>query len=172
MGMFFYLASEGFGLNLNIIDTNLVNLTILVGLLVVYGRKFLNNILTTRQAKIAEEIKEAENRAQEAATALAEAQQQLAQAQAEAEKIRNQAQERAQALKESIISRGKADVQRMQETATQELNTETEKVIAELKERIAVLAIAKAEAGLKDSLNSTAQSELINRSIAKLGGRG
>jgi F-type H+-transporting ATPase subunit b len=170
MGTFFYLASEGFGFNLDILDTNLINLLILLGLLVFYGGKFLDNILSERREKIAAEIKDSENRAQEAASALADAQQKLAQAQAEAEKIRQNALARAQTVKESILAQGKVEVQRLQETANQELNTETEKVIAQIKEQIVALALAKAESSLQDHLDSSVQEKLIDHSIAQLGG--
>lgn len=170
MGTFYYLANEGFGLNLNILDTNLINIAILVGLLLFYGSKFLNQLLTERRGKIEAEIKNAEQRAQSAAADLAEAQQKLAQAQAEAEQIRQNALSRAQTVKESIQAQGKAEVERLQATASQELNTETEKVIAQIKEQIVAQALVKAEEQLKGSLNESTQGELIERSVAQLGG--
>lgn len=171
MGTFFYLANEGFGLNLDILDTNLVNLGILIGLLLFYGRKFLTQLLTDRRSKIEAEIKQAEQRAQDAAAALAEAQQKLAQAQTEAEKIHQNALSRALEVKESILAQGKEEVARLQATASQELSTETDKVIAEIKAQIVSLALAKAETELKGNLDSSVQEKLTERSIAQLGGR-
>ncbi len=171
MGTFYYLANEGFGLNLDILDTNLVNLAILVGLLLFYGRKFLTQLLTDRRNKIEAEIKQAEQRAQEAAAALAEAQQKLAQAQTEAEKIHQNALSRAQEVKESILAQGREEVARLQATASKELSTETDKVIAQIKAQIVSLALAKAESELKTNLDSSVQEKLTERSIAQLGGR-
>ena len=170
MGTFYYLANEGFGLNLDILDTNLVNLTILIGLLLFYGRKFLTKLLTERRGKIEAEIKQAEQRAKDAAGALAGAQQKLAQAQAEAEQIHQNALSRAQQVKESILAEGQEEVTRLQATASQELSTETDKVIAQIKQQIVSLALAKAEAELTGNLDSSAQKKLIERSLAQLGG--
>jgi len=170
MGTFYYLANEGFGLNLDILDTNLVNLTILIGLLLFYGRKFLTKLLTERRGKIEAEIKQAEQRAKDAAGALAGAQQKLAQAQAEAEQIHQNALSRAQQVKESILAEGQEEVTRLQATASQELSTETDKVIAQIKQQIVSLALAKAEAELTGNLDSFAQKKLIERSLAQLGG--
>ena len=170
MGTFYYLANEGFGLNLDILDTNLVNLTILIGLLLFYGRKFLTKLLTERRGKIEAEIKQAEQRAKDAAGALAGAQQKLAQAQAEAEQIHQNALSRAQQVKESILAEGQEEVTRLQATASQELSTETDKVIAQIKQQIVSLALAKAESELTGNLDSFAQKKLIERSLAQLGG--
>jgi len=170
MGTLFYLANEGFGLNLDILETNVINLAILIGLLLFYGGKFLNKLLGERRGKIEAEIKQSEQRAKEAAAALAEAQQKLAQAQAEAEQIHQNALARAQEVKESILAQGKEEVARLQATASQELNTETEKVIDQIKQQIVSLALAKAESELKGNLDSSVQDKLIERSIAQLGG--
>lgn len=178
MGNILYLAEaavehseSGFGLNLDILETNLINLGILIGLLLVYGRKFIGNILSDRRAKIEQEIKDAETRAQDAAAALADAQQKLAQAQAEAEKIRKNAQETAQKAKESILAQAGQEVERIKSAASQELDSEQAKVIAELKQRIATLAIERVESQLKERLDHSAQTQLVDRFVAQLGGR-
>ena len=163
-------GSEGFGLNFNILETNVINLAILIGLLVIYGRKFVGNILSERRAKIEQEIQEAEVRAKDAAAALADAQQKLAQAQAEAEKIRSNAQETAKKTKESILSGASQEVERIKVAANQEMDSEQAKAIAELRQRIAALAIERAESQLRERLDDPAQTQLVNRSIAQLGG--
>lgn len=176
MSNFLILATEahgegGFGLNLDIFETNLINLAILVGILVYFGRKTLVNILDERRAKIAEAIQEAEDRQRKAAESLADQQQKLAQAQAEAERIRKSAEERAQAAKVAIAAQSEKDIQRLREAAVQDLNSETERVIDELRQRVAVMALERVESQLKAQLDESAQQNLINRSIAQLGGR-
>lgn len=178
MGTFLLLATEahsagegGFGLNLNIFETNLINLAILVGVLVFFGAKSFGKILSERSAKVAEAIQEAETRQKKAAAALAEQQQKLAQAQAQAEKIRAEAKNNAQKAKEAILAQGVKDVEKLKAAAVQELDSEQAKVIAELKERIATLALKRVESELKSKLDSSAQTKLIDRSIAQLGGR-
>jgi F-type H+-transporting ATPase subunit b len=174
MGTFSYLATEnahgGLGLNFDILETNLINLSLLIGFLVVYGRKFISNILTERRLAIEEEINEAETQSQTAAAQLAEAQQKLAQAQAEAVTIRADAETRAKVLKSQILAQADTEIERMKATAVQELDTEQAKVIAELKQRIVLKALEKSEARLKDRLDVSAGEKLIDRCIAQLGG--
>lgn len=164
------VASGGFGLNLDIFEANLVNLGIVIALLVYFGRSFLTKLLGDRSAAIAEAIKVAETRKQTASAALAQQQQQLAQAQAEATKLRSAAVAAAQSARATILAKGEDDVRRMQEAAAQELGSDQERVINELRQRIAALAARKAEADLSSRLNDDVQQRLIDRSIALLTG--
>jgi F-type H+-transporting ATPase subunit b len=176
MGTILILATEaveegGFGLNLDIFEANLINLAILVGLLFYFGRKVLGQILGDRKAKIAQAITEAEDRQKKAAANLAEQQKKLKEAQATAERIRSEADGKAQAAKSAIASQTETDIQRLRETAAQDLSSEQARVIAELRERIANMAMERAESQLKSRMDESTQQTLIERSIAQLGGR-
>lgn len=174
MGTFLILATEaheaGFGLNFDLLDTNLINLAILVGVLVYFGRNALGNILRERREKIAEAIQEAEERQTKAAQALAQEQENLAQAKAKAEEIIKAAQTRAEAAQVAIAAQAEEDIQRMKETAAKDVSSEQDKVIAELRQRIATLAIQRVEEQLKAQLDESAQQRLIDKTIAQLGG--
>jgi F-type H+-transporting ATPase subunit b len=183
MGTFFYLATEaassvaeatehegGYRLSFDLFQSNIVNLVIIIGVLFFYGRKFLGNILTQRREQIEQEIREAEGRAKSAEAELKQAQQKLAQAQEEAKRILAEAEENAQKAKEKILATADREVERIKESANQDVNSEQERAIAELRERVAMLAMQRVEAQLQDRLDESAQHQLIDRSIAQLGG--
>ena len=174
METFFYLATEeassGFGFNFDLLGSNVINLAILVGLLVVYGGKVLGNLLTERRAKIAEEVEEAETQVSESAAALAEAKKELTQAKAKADQIRAEAETTAKRVSAEILAQGDREIERMKATAMQELDSERAKAMTELRQRIAVLAIEKAEEQLKATLNEERQGILISRAVGQLGG--
>jgi F-type H+-transporting ATPase subunit b len=163
-------GEEGFGLNLDILDTNLINLTILIGVLFYFGRGFVGKILSERRATIEQAIKEAEQRQQQAAAALAEQQQKLTKAQAEAEQIIATAEARAQEVKQKIQAQAEQDVERMKANASQEMDSERDKAIAQLRSIIASQALAKVEAQIKETLDDNGQQQLIDRSLGLLGG--
>lgn len=178
-GNFFWLIAEagakaseegGFGLNTNILETNIVNLAIVIGVLVYFGRGFLGKVLGERQSAIESAIKEAEERKQKAAVALADEQQKLAQAQQEVKRIRAEAEDRAVAAKAAILEQAERDIQRLRESVSQDVDTERAKAIAELRERIAALALQKAESDLPSRLNDDVQRSIVDRSIAMIGG--
>jgi F-type H+-transporting ATPase subunit b len=163
-------AEGGFGLNLDLFETNLVNLAILVGILFYFGRKVLSNILNERRSNIATAIQEAEGRLKEAQTALSQAQEQLTQSQAEAQRIRKAAQENAQASKEAMLARAAQDVERLKQTAAADLNTERDRAFAELRQRVAAMALQKVESQLRSGIADDVQQSIIDRSIAQVGG--
>ncbi|MEW6492034.1 MAG: F0F1 ATP synthase subunit B [Cyanobacteriota bacterium] len=163
-------SEGGFGLNTDILETNLINLVIIIGVLFFFGRKFLGNTLSERRSKIEEAIRDAEKRQKDAAAALADAQRKLAQAQAEAERIRAAAEENAQAARAAVLESAAKDVERMKQSAVQDLNSAQEKAMAELRQRVAALAMQRVESQLKDRLDEHAQQHLIDRSIALVGG--
>ena len=174
MGNFLFLATAGkggVGLNLDLIETNLFNLTLVLGFVIVFGRKVLTNILSERRALIETAIQDTEARQKQAASALEVAKQNLAQAKAEAEKIRQSAVTSAASVKAEIEAKVVADIERMQQLAAADTSTEQDKAIAELRARITALAIEKAEAQFKTLLTESTQSTLIDRSIAMVGGK-
>lgn len=174
---FFVLAAEmaesrggGFGLNLNLLESNVINLAIVISLLVYFGRGFLGDILSKRRADIEQAILDAESRLQEASAALADQQQNLAQAQQEAERIKAAAEERAKATREAILQQAQRDVERMKAMAAQELSTEQEKIVMELRQRVVALALQRAAEQLPNRVDESTQQRLVDRSIAMIGG--
>ena len=163
-------SEGGFGLNFDILETNLINLTLLVGILIYFGKPVLTNILTERREKIAEQIKAVEQRKKQAEVTLANEQKKLEEAKQTAAKIRSDATTNAQKAKETILAQGEKEVQRLKEVASKDLSSEQEKAMAQLRERVVTLALEKARSNMGNMLNDEAQRKLIDSSIAKLGG--
>jgi F-type H+-transporting ATPase subunit b len=160
----------GFGLNFNILETNLINLAIVIGILVYFGRGFLGKVLGDRRSAIETAIREAEQKKKEAASALAAEQQKLAQAQMEAAKIRSSAEEAANAAAAAILAKAEEDIQRMRESAAQDVGREQDRVIQELRQRVVALALQKAESDLTTQLDTSRQQQLVDRSVSLIGG--
>lgn len=165
--------AEGAGVrfNFDLLDSNILNLAIIIGVLVYFGRGVVGNILQERRSRIEKAVRDAEDRKQKAAAALAEAQQNLAQAEAEAVRIRENAEKSAERISAEILAESEAELARMQQSASQDITAQQERVTRELQARIAALALEKAEAQLKSSLSDSAQGQLIDRSIQYLGGQ-
>jgi F-type H+-transporting ATPase subunit b len=72
--------NEGITLNLDILETGLINILALVGILIYVGRDFLGSSLEARKSDIVTGVQDAEERLSEANKRLAEAQKQLSQA--------------------------------------------------------------------------------------------
>lgn len=163
-------SEGGIGLNFDILETNLINLVIIIGVLFVFGRKIVGKTLSDRAERVETAIKSAEKRATDAAIALSEQQQKLAQAQAEAERIRKAAEDNAKVARENILAVAAQDIERLRETANQDLNSERERAIAQLRASVVAMALQKVESQLQSGVDDAAQQKLIERSIALMGG--
>lgn len=176
MGIFLYLAEAqaeaegGFGIKFDLLESNLINILILLGVLVYYGSRIVGKILSERSEKIAQEIAEAEAQEKQAEQALAAEQQKLAQAKEKAAQIIAEAKANAEKVKAAILAEGEKELERIKAMARQDLNSETERAIAELKQRAAQLALLRVEERLSSILDEEAQRRIIDRSIAQLGG--
>lgn len=171
MNTFLWLAEahKGFGLNFDIFETNIINLSIIIGVLVYFGRGFISTTLGDRRSAIEEAIQEAEARAKSAQSQLSEAQEKLTQAQAEAQRIRAKAEEQATAAKAAILAKSEQDIASMRAAASQELSTSQEKAIAELRARAVAMALAQVEQRLQGGLDDSTQQRLVDRSLTLLG---
>jgi F-type H+-transporting ATPase subunit b len=161
----------GFGFNLDLIETNVINLAIVIGVLVYFLRGFLSKALSDRSSAIEVALTEAERRRQETANALAAEQEKLKQAQAEAAQILVQAQADAQNAREAILAKAADDVAKMKQAAAADLSAEEMRIMGQLRQRIAELAMQQAEQQLSGRLDVSAQQRLVDRSITLLGGQ-
>ncbi|MCP9819098.1 F0F1 ATP synthase subunit B [Synechococcus sp. Cruz-9H2] len=165
-----FLASEGgFGLNLNLFETNIINLAIVIAALVWFLPKVLGGILATRRATILADLQDAEQRLLETTTALAAAKQDLADAQMKAEKIRSDARARADALRLDSERRTVDEMARLKQGAVADLQTEASRVSEQLRREAARRAVDRALASLPGKLDAEAQARFIDQSINSLG---
>jgi F-type H+-transporting ATPase subunit b len=164
------LASHsGFGLNLNLFETNIINLAIVIAGLVYFLKGFLGGILERRRSTILTDLKDAEDRLATATTSLAAAQKDLAEAQVKAESIRAEGLSRAEGIRQESEKRTVEEMARMKQDSASDLDAEAARVTGQLRREAARLAIEKALAALPGKLDSKAQAKLIDQSIQSLG---
>ncbi|MFZ4600782.1 MAG: F0F1 ATP synthase subunit B [Terrimicrobiaceae bacterium] len=164
------LASHGgFGLNLDLFETNIINLAIVIAGLVWFLKGFLGGILERRRAAILTDLNDAEQRLSAATTALAAVQKDLADAQLKAEKIRADGKVRAEAIRLDSEKRTVAEMARLKQDSASDLASEAARVSNQLRRQAALMAIDKALETLPGKLDAEAQTRLIDQSIQSLG---
>ena len=164
-----FASHGGFGLNLNVFETNIINLAIVIFGLYKFLPNFLGSILERRRAIILADLKDAEERLSSATASLSQAQQDLAAAQQKAEQIRVDGKARAEAIRLDSEKRTIEEMARLKQGAVADLNAEASRVSNQLRREAARLAIEKALATLPGKLNADAQAQLVNQSIKTLG---
>jgi len=162
-------ATEGFGLNLNIFETNILNLAVVVFGLYKFLPGFLGKILERRRTTILSDLKEAEERLMQAQGSLSKAKDELASAKQKADKIRNDCKARAEAIRLESEKRTVEEMARIKQGAASDLNAEAARVTSQLRKEAAELAIEKALAMLPNKLDSDTQNNFLKQSIKNIG---
>ncbi len=163
------LATEGFGLNLNLFETNILNLAVVVFGLYKFLPNFLGSMLEKRRTSILQELKDAENRLEEASIALKKAKLDLASAEKKADKIRSDCKSRAEAIRLESEKRTVEEMARIKQGAASDLNLEAARVSAQLRREAAKLAIERALSNLSGSFDEKAQDKFFRQSIKNIG---
>ncbi|MEN9244589.1 MAG: F0F1 ATP synthase subunit B, partial [Gloeomargarita sp. DG02_5_bins_242] len=109
------MVEEGGGIRFNpdLLGTNALNIFVVLGLLIYYGRGFLGKLLGERQQAIAQTIERAETAQKQAAAALAQAEQNLAQAQAMAAQLKQEGFAKAEQVRAALLMQAAQEVERI-----------------------------------------------------------
>jgi len=165
MTSYLTLASEGFGLNLNLFETNIINLSVVIFGLYKFLPNFLGGMLERRRTAILSDLKDAEDRLKDATSALAQAKKELASAEEKALQIRSDCKIRAEAIRLESEKKTVEEMARIKQGATSDLNAEASRVTAQLRREAARLAIEKALETLPGKLDEKAQAKFLSQSI-------
>ena len=166
---YLFFASEGFGLNLNIFETNIINLAVVVFGLYKFLPGFLGKILEKRRTTILSDLKEAEERLAQAQDSLSQAKDDLSSAKQKADKIRNDCKVRAEAIRLESEKRTVEEMARIKQGAASDLSAEAARVTSQLRKEAAELAIEKALAMLPKKLDANTQDNFLKQSIKNIG---
>ena len=150
------------------LETNLVNLVIVIGLLFWFLRGFLGGILERRRTAILQELQDAESRLKTATENLSQAQSELAAAQQKAEKIRADGQARAAGIRAEGEKRTISVMAAIKAGADADAEADAARIKDSLRREAALAAIDKALAELPGRLDASAQAKLIDSTIKNL----
>ena len=163
------LATEGFGVDLDLLNDNLVNLAILIPILVWFLKGFLGGILSRRREAILQDLNEAESHLSTATTQLEKAQAELAVARETAQTILKDGQARADAIRVEGEQRTIAEMARLKEEAKADTESEVRRISNELRRSTAEQAIALVLQDLPGALSDQKQKKLLEDTINSLG---
>ena len=155
-------------LNFNLLETNLVNLAIVIGVLFWFLRGFLGGILERRRSAILQDLQDAEARLKTATEELTKAQSELAAAQQKAEQIRVDGQKRAAAIRVEGEKRTISVMAAIKQDASADADAEASRIKDALRREAALAAIDKVLTDLPGRLDDAAQSQLIDSTIRNL----
>jgi F-type H+-transporting ATPase subunit b len=162
---------ESIGFNLDILETGLLNILALVGILIFTGRDFLGSLLEERKTIIVKSIQDAEDRLNEAQKRLSEAQKQLNQANVVISEIRNETVATKKMLLESDAEQAKKDLKIRFERALATFQSKERQIFLEIKQQIILLVLKRTVTRAQQTFGPKERaSALITETIDKLEG--
>jgi len=162
---------ESIGLNLDILETGLLNILALVGILIYAGRDFLGSLLEERKATIVKGVQDAEDRLNEAQKRLSEAEKQLNQANIVIREIKNETIATKKILLESDAFQAKKDLKTRFERALATFRSKESQIFLEIKQQIISLVLKRTVIRAQEAFGPKERATaLINDTINKLEG--
>jgi|TARA_B110000908_G_C10164182_1_gene407518 F-type H+-transporting ATPase subunit b len=163
--------NSGITLNLDILETGVLNIIALVAILVYVGRDFLGSSLEQRKSDIVTGVQDAEERLNEANRRLSEAQKQLTQANVVITEIKNETIATKKVLLESEASQSKKDLKTRFSRALASFRTKERQIFLEVKQQIILLVLKRTVARAQQTFGTKERATaLINETINKLEG--
>jgi F-type H+-transporting ATPase subunit b len=162
---------EGIGLNLDILETGLLNIIALIAILVFTGRDFLGSLLEERKTTIVKSVQDAEDRLNEAQKRLDEAQKQLNQATLVISEIKTETVATKKLLLESDAYEAKKDLKIRFERALATFRSKERQIFLEIKQQIISLVLKRTVIRAQETFGPKERAtSLINDTINKLEG--
>ena len=159
------LATEGFGLNFNLFETNILNWAVVVFGLYKFLPGFLGKMLQKRREGILLELKDAEDRLLKATQALEKAKKDLSSAEEKASQIKADSLKRSESIRMESEKKAIEEMARIKQSAISDESSEASRAISQLRKEAVELAIKKALDSLPNRLDKTIQENLVTQSI-------
>jgi F-type H+-transporting ATPase subunit b len=160
---------EGIGLNLDILETGVINIITLIVILVYVGRDFLGSILEQRRDTIVKNVEDAETRLKEAEERLKEAQKQLNQASVIIGEIKSETLVTKKTMLEADAFDARKDLKFRFERAVNAFKSKERQIFFEIKDQITSLVLSRTVSRVQETFTQDKPAaKLINNTIRTL----
>nr|YP_010251260.1 ATP synthase CF0 subunit I [Gentiana haynaldii]QTW90805.1 ATP synthase CF0 subunit I [Gentiana haynaldii] len=165
-----YWPSAGsFGFNTDILSTNLINLSVVLGVLIFFGRGVLNNLLDNRKQRILNTIRNSEELRGGALEQLKKIRARLQKVQLEADEFRVNGYSEIEKEKLNLINSSYKILEQLENYKNETIQFEQQRVINQVRQRVFQQALRGALGTLNSCLNSELHLRTINANINILG---
>lgn len=161
-------GGEGFGFNTNILETNIINLAVVIAVVFTFVGDALISLLENRKQTVLNNLQEADQRAAEAQQKLNQAQIQLEFAKTKAVEIREQGLTTAEQEKLQTGIQVEKDISRLEELKNETIKLQEQKALVQISQQVIILALIKVREKLTKSLNDSFHSSVNSFNIVLL----
>nr|YP_009183890.1 ATP synthase CF0 subunit I [Woodwardia unigemmata]ALN96661.1 ATP synthase CF0 subunit I [Woodwardia unigemmata] len=153
------------GLNTNILEINLINLILVLGILFYYGKGVLINFLENRERTILNTIRDAEERHEEAAKKLLKARIRLQQAKVKADEIRINGLTQMDREQRDLVDAADEGLKGLEDSKNYAIRFEKQRAIEQVRQQVSRLASERALESLKSRLDNQLHLRMVDYNI-------
>nr|YP_010890986.1 AtpF [Deschampsia nubigena]UUC05445.1 ATP synthase CF0 subunit I [Deschampsia cespitosa]WJK72436.1 AtpF [Deschampsia nubigena] len=170
---FFFLAhwpsAGSFGLNTDILATNLINLTVVVGVLIFFGKGVLKDLLDNRKQRILSTIRNSEELRRGTIEQLEKARIRLQKVELEADEYRMNGYSDIEREKANLINATSISLEQLEKSKNETLYFEKQRAMNQVRQRVFQQAVQGALGTLNSCLNTELHFRTIRANIGILG---
>nr|YP_010435626.1 ATP synthase CF0 subunit I [Tillandsia ixioides]UTA94842.1 ATP synthase CF0 subunit I [Tillandsia ixioides] len=162
-------SAGGFGFNTDILATNPINLSVVIGVLIFFGKGVLNDLLDNRKRRILSTIRNSEELRRGAIEQLEKARVRLQKVELEADEYRMNGYSEIEREKENLIKATCDSLERLENYKNETLHFEQQRAINQVRQRVFQQALQGALGTLNSCLNTELHFRTIRANIGILG---
>nr|YP_010734875.1 ATP synthase CF0 subunit I [Amorphophallus coaetaneus]YP_010953088.1 ATP synthase CF0 subunit I [Amorphophallus yunnanensis]WEI30124.1 ATP synthase CF0 subunit I [Amorphophallus coaetaneus]WMQ75997.1 ATP synthase CF0 subunit I [Amorphophallus yunnanensis]WRO37165.1 ATP synthase CF0 subunit I [Amorphophallus kiusianus] len=162
-------SAGGFGFNTDILATNPINLSVVLGVLIYFGKGVLNDLLDNRKQRILSTIRNSEELRKGAIEQLEKARAHLRKVETEANEYRVNGYSEIEREKENLINATCDSLERLENYKNETLLFEQQRAINQVRQRVFQQALQGALGTLNSCLNSELHFRTISANLGILG---
>nr|YP_009473142.1 ATP synthase CF0 B subunit [Chrysanthemum boreale]AVI25902.1 ATP synthase CF0 B subunit [Chrysanthemum boreale] len=162
-------SAGSFGFNTDILATNLINLSVVLGVLIFFGKGVLSDLLDNRKQRILKTIKNSEELREGAIEQLEKARTRLRKVEIEADQFRVNGYSEIEREKLNLIDSTYKTLEQLENYKNETINFEQQKASNQVRQRVFQQALQGALGTLNSCLNSELHLRTISANIGILG---
>nr|YP_010244434.1 ATP synthase CF0 subunit I [Festuca alopecuros]QTJ27992.1 ATP synthase CF0 subunit I [Festuca alopecuros] len=162
-------SAGSFGLNTDILATNLINLTVVVGVLIFFGKGVLKDLLDNRKQRILSTIQNSEELRRGTIEKLEKARIRLQKVELEADEYRMNGYSDIEREKENLINATSISLEQLEKSKNETLYFEKQRAMNQVRQRVFQQAVQGALGTLNSCLNTELHFRTIRANIGILG---
>nr|YP_010829535.1 ATP synthase CF0 B subunit [Lepidium ferganense]WFF48828.1 ATP synthase CF0 B subunit [Lepidium ferganense]WFF48910.1 ATP synthase CF0 B subunit [Lepidium ferganense]WJZ21905.1 ATP synthase CF0 B subunit [Lepidium ferganense] len=162
-------SAGSFGFNTDILATNPINLSVVLGVLIFFGKGVLNDLLDNRKQRILNTIRNSDELREGAIQQLENAQARLRKVETEAEKFRVNGYSEIEREKLNLINSTDKTLKQLENYKNETILFEQQRTINQVRERVFQQALQGAIGTLNSCLNNELHLRTINANIGMFG---
>nr|YP_010261790.1 ATP synthase CF0 subunit I [Lilium anhuiense]UIB40871.1 ATP synthase CF0 subunit I [Lilium anhuiense] len=165
----YWPSARSFGFNTDILATNPINLSVVLGVLIFFGKGVLNDLLDNRKQRILSTIRNSSELRKGAIEQLERARARLRKVEIEADEYRMNGYSDIEREKVNLINVTSESLERLENYKNETLHFEQQRAINQVRQRVFQQALQRALGTLNSCLNNELHLRTISANINTLG---